>query len=113
MSAALHIPTFRAPKPPEEITSASHQWELITGTVQLFISGPGPQAWFACSKPNYEPGSKPGTPRECAIAKRALHICIQRHREDRDAGVSHIQEALALATQQHDRQAARVETLTN
>lgn len=112
MSASHHIPNLHE-GPKNMQTTATPGWSLIQGTVQLFISGPGPQAWCACSKPNYEPGSKPGTPQERVIALAALQILIKRHREDKDAGVVHIQDALALATRQHNRQAARVEALTH
>lgn len=103
MSASQYLPNLhRGPAAyRNQPSSPSHKWELIVSTVQLFISGPGPQAWCACSKPNYEPGSKAGTPQERAIAQRALLILIKRHWEDMDAGVSHIQEALALAAKQY------------
>ncbi len=70
------------------------QWEIHVGHVQLFIVGPGPDAWLACSKPEYRPGIKPGTHRERAIAQRA--ILILRHAGP-DAGVPEIKAALAEA----------------
>lgn len=94
MSASAFIPCLN--KGPAK-TEATLHWQLVVGTVQIFISGPGPDAWLACSKPNYEPGSKPGTESERYVARRALKICIQRHRDDRDAGVSEIKAAFKQA----------------
>lgn len=75
-------------------------WSVTQGTVQIFIIGPGPDAWLACSKPNYHRTSPGCTRKEMAIAKAAVVILNQRHREDKDAGVPHIRQALKEAARQ-------------
>ncbi len=88
-----HSPATAAP-------STAITWSLEAGTVQLFIVGPGPDAWLACSRPNYQPRSTPGTPREREIARQAVILLNQTHRNDKDAGIPQIQAALRLAAKQ-------------
>lgn len=70
-----------------------HAWELHIGTVQLFICGPGPDAWLACSDPCYS--GQIGTDHERAVARRALLILNREHLQNKDAGPEEIKQALA------------------
>lgn len=72
-----------------------HVWHLHIGFVQLFIVGPGFDAWHACSKSYYT--GQVGTDDERAIAHRAVHILARRHRDDKEAGSAEIHRALADA----------------
>jgi hypothetical protein len=77
------------------VAASNHTWELHIGTVQLFISGPGPDAWLACSEPCYS-GSI-GTDHERHVAHKAVTILRKNHGQNKDAGIPEIQTALALA----------------
>lgn len=94
MSASVHLPRLHEPT-----GQTTHRWEIVVGTIQLFICGPGPDAWCPCSEPNYH--RRGGTSAERAIARLALDILVHRHREDTEAGVPEIKAALSLARKQY------------
>lgn len=80
------------PKPsnPDRLAPAVPEWEIHTGSIYLYLVGPGPDAMRRCSRRSVTPG----TPEERALAERALAILNERHRENRDAGVEEITAAL-------------------
>jgi hypothetical protein len=70
-------------------------WHLHVGHVQLFIVGPGPDAWLACSEPCYS--GRIGTQQERNIARRAIEILARNHNQNKDAGPDEIRAALRQA----------------
>lgn len=62
------------------------EWEIHVGSVYLYLVGPGPDAMRRCSRRNINPG----TPEEWALARKALAILNDRHRENKDAGEAEI-----------------------
>lgn len=80
------------PKPsnPDRLAPALPEWEIYVGSIHLFLVGPGPDAMRKCSRRNVNPG----TPEEWALARRALAILNERHRENREAGEAEILAAL-------------------
>lgn len=78
----------------------AHSWEMHIGSVQLFIEGPGPDAWLACSKSCYS--GQVGTDEERSIARRAVAILTRSHLHNKDAGPNEIRTALELARTQSD-----------
>lgn len=78
---------------------AIRPWHLHIGLVQLFIVGPGPDAWLACSESCYS--GQVGTDRERAIARRAIQILATRHRDDNTLGPAEIRTVLAEAAHEH------------
>lgn len=81
------------PKPstPERLAPALPEWEIHVGVVHLYLVGPGPTAMRKCSRANY---ATPGTPEEWELARRALAILNERHRENKEAGEDEILAAL-------------------
>lgn len=77
------------------VAAVLHIWELHVGTVQLFIVGPGPAAWLACSESVYS--GQIGTDEERAIARRAVILLNREHLQDKDAGPAEIKAALERA----------------
>lgn len=83
---------------PEQTTpEQTTPWHLHRGTVQWFLVGPGPQAWLACSAPDYASRKPAILPAELAIARAALALLKSRHAQDTAAGVEEIKKALADA----------------
>lgn len=74
------------------------RWHLHTGTVKLFISGPGPEAWLACSESYYS--GQIGSEEEREIAHAALAILNEQHGQDKDAGPAEIRAALERSRHQ-------------
>jgi len=73
----------------------SNHWHLHTGTIRLFIVGPGDDAWLAVSEPCY---SGPiGTEQERAVAHRAIRLLDRLRRYDRNAGTAEIKAAIRQA----------------
>jgi len=70
-------------------------WHLHTGTVMLFIVGPGEFAMQKCSEAVYS--GKIGTQKEREIARIALGILNNDIHNNLDAGPEVIREALAKA----------------
>lgn len=78
------------------VTAAQlHIWEMHVGTVQLFICGPGPDAWLAYSESYYT--GQVGTEEERNIARRAVAILNREQLQNKDAGPTEIKAALARA----------------
>lgn len=75
------------PSVPERWQPAFPEWEIHVGSIYLYLVGPGPNAMRRCSKANYQ---TPGTPEEWEIARRALAILNERHRENNEAGEDEI-----------------------
>ena len=103
------IPTFKKHRPqpyladhPVHLTAATHLhiWGLHVGWIQLFIAGPGPDAWLACSESYYY--GQVGTEEERNLARRAVAILNRTHRQNNDAGPSEIRAALTLASTQDE-----------
>lgn len=84
-----------ASAPRTEFLPATPGWHLHVGTVQLFIVGPGPEAWLACSEASYL--GQVGTDEERNLARRALRFLSLRHAKDMDAGVDTIRHAMFFA----------------
>ena len=80
------------PKPsnPERLGPAVPEREIHTGSIYLYLVGPGPDSMRRCSRRSMTPG----TPEERALAERALAILNERHRENREAGAFEILAAL-------------------
>jgi len=74
-------------------------WHLHTGTVMLFIVGPGEFAMQKCSEAVYS--GKIGTQKEREIARIALGILNNDIHNNLDAGPEVIREALEKAKAQH------------
>lgn len=66
------------------------EWEIHTGSVYLYLVGPGPKAMRRCSRRSVNPG----TEAERELAERARQILNDRHRENREAGEAEIYDAL-------------------
>lgn len=66
------------------------EWYIHTGSVYLYIVGPGPTAMRRCSVRSMTPG----TLREWDIAQKAILILNQLYRENDEAGVPEILAAL-------------------
>lgn len=81
---------------PEAIQQTT-RWHLHRGTVQWFIVGPGPNAWLACSAPDYASRKASIQPDESALARAAIALLEFRHAQDNSAGVEEIKKALADA----------------
>lgn len=77
------------------IPQASESWHLHTGTVRLYICGPGTDAWLACSESYYS--GQIGSDEEREIARLAIEILNQQHGQDKDAGPDEIRTAMARA----------------
>lgn len=77
------------------VTTSLHIWELHVGTVQLFIVGPGPNAWLACSESCYS--GQIGTDEERRIARYAVILLNNERLQDKDAGPDEIKDALQRA----------------
>ena len=103
-------PTFKKHRPqpcladqPVHLAAAathSHIWEMHVGWIQLFIAGPGPDAWLACSESYYY--GQVGTEDERNLARRAVAILAVAHRQNNDAGPNEIRAALELARTQSE-----------
>ena len=80
------------PKPshPERLSPLLPEWEIYTGSVYLYIVGPGQKAMRRCSRRSIDPG----TIIEREIAMLAVDILNKRHRESLDAGADEILTAL-------------------
>ena len=74
---------------------ALEAWHLHTGTVRLYICGPGADAWLACSESYYS--GQIGTDKERAIAHAAITLLKREHLQDKDAGPTEIRAALERA----------------
>lgn len=72
-----------------------HVWELHTGTIKLFICGPGQDAWLACSESYYS--GTIGSDEEREIALAAVALLNRDHLQDKDAGPTEIRAALERA----------------
>ena len=81
-----------APRPsnPDRLAPHLPEWELHVGSVYLYIVGPGPDAMRRCSLRSINPG----TPEERNLARRAIAILNERHRENKEAGEAEILTAL-------------------
>lgn len=90
MSKHKLCPTGFAPTP-----QAFEPWHLHTGTVQLFIVGPGQHAMLACTESYYT--GRIGSDEELQIARLALDILSREHGQDKDAGPAEIRAALERA----------------
>ena len=77
------------------IAQASESWHLHTGTVRLYICGPGTDAWLACSESCYS--GQIGSEEEREIARRAIALLKREHLQDKDAGPTEIRAALERA----------------
>lgn len=77
------------------VATALHIWEVHVGTVQLFISGPGQDAWLACSESYYS--GRIGTDEERDIARRAVILLNDEQIQNKDAGPTEIRAALERA----------------
>lgn len=88
-------------------TADAIAWELFIGMLTLVIIGPGANAWFKASRPQYGLRSKPGDEIERAIAKQAVAILNRYHRHDVDAGPDLIKRVWCDAARQlgHDPEA--------
>ena len=103
-------PTFKKHRPvpcladqPVHLAAAathSHIWEMHIGFVQLFICGPGSDAWLACSESYYY--GRVGTAEERSLARRAVAILARTQRQNNDAGPNEIRAALDLARTQSE-----------
>lgn len=74
---------------------AVEPWHLHTGTVRLYICGPGTDAWLACSESYYT--GRIGSDEEREIARAALVFLNREHGQDKDAGPAEIRAALERA----------------
>jgi hypothetical protein len=94
---SLRAPACLADHPNHQasVATALHIWEVHVGTVQLFISGPGPHAWLACSESCYS--GQIGTDEERAIARRAVALLNRHQLQNKDAGPDEIKAALEVA----------------
>lgn len=101
---SLRTPACLADHPVHQtaVKSVLYIWELHVGTVQLFIVGPGPDAWLKCSEASYD--GTIGSCRERAIARRAVRILNPTRREDKDAGPTEIRAALDAAEADYERE---------
>lgn len=72
-------------------------WHLHTGTVKLYICGPGPgpDSMLACSESYYS--GQIGSDEERQIAAAAIAILNQERPGDKDAGPTEIRAALERA----------------
>ena len=77
------------------IPQTSESWHLHTGTVRLYICGPGTDAWLACSESYYS--GRIGSDEEREIAHAALALLKRDHLQDKDAGPTEIRAALERA----------------
>ena len=68
-------------------------WELYSGTLRLYIVGPGQDAMFPVTAPNYSKDAH-GTPQEREIARRAVSMLSIKYHDNREAGPKEIREAL-------------------
>lgn len=82
---------------PSNPDAVIERWHIWRGTIRYFLVGPGPKAMHPCSEPDYANRRPVMTSREAALAKTALGLLEQRHRQDKEAGVAEIQLALADA----------------
>lgn len=73
------------------------KWELHHGSVQLFIVGPGEDAWCPCSEANYS--GTIGTPEEREIARKALAILNRYHLHDPDTRPADIRKIIERVSQ--------------
>lgn len=99
---SLRSPACLADQPGHQaaVATALHIWELHVGTVQLFIVGPGPDAWLACSKSYYS--GQVGTDEERNIARRAVILLNREQMQTKDAGPAEITAALERARKLSD-----------
>lgn len=73
-------------------------WEIYTGSVYLYIVGPGPDAMRRCSRRSMNPG----TFEEKELAHKALEILNERFRENKDAGPTEILAVLVECGYEED-----------
>lgn len=80
------------------VATQLHIWEMHVGTVRLFIVGPGPDAWLACSESCYS--GQVGTDEERNIARRAVILLNREQLQNKDAGTAEIKAALERASRE-------------
>lgn len=89
--------TTPATDPTPDAIQQTNRWHLHRGTVQWFIVGPGPNAWLACSAPDYASRKPTIQPDESALARAAIALLESKHSQDTSAGVAEIKQALTDA----------------